>query len=70
MYVVVSTFMQKVDIDEVIFLIQTLEHNLIYVHLCASQMRYPTVSVEDTDHSTVSDAIHIQKSRPTSIFSS
>jgi len=67
---------KNVDIDDVIFLMRTLEHNLIYVHLWDSHNRAhkkpmhftPAVSVEGTDDDMLSKGFHTQKSNPGSIF--
>ena len=71
------TACKSTDINDVIFLIRTLEYNLIYVHLWALHKRYhqkpmhftPTVSVEHTEHTIVFGGFHMRKGRPPSVFS-
>ena len=68
---------KNADIDDVIFLIPTLERNLIYFHFWDSHNRAhkkpmhftPAVSVEDADDDLLSEGFHTQKSRPVCIFS-
>ena len=71
------TACKNANADDVIFLIRTPKHSLIYVYFWALHKRYrkkpmhfsPTVSMEDTEHTIVFDGFHNQKGHPPSIFS-